>query len=381
MIKLWDFQFNQLQGREAPDATDSNLVQDIFDRNLDRMVKLEGFGFEGVFYSEHHFIDALSPAPNLLIAAISQRTKRMRLGVMGNVLPFHQPWRLAEELGMLDYITHGRLEIGMAPGVPPEFLFVGIPQAEVRPMFAEMLDFLENAFVNKYATHKGKYWNFDGIPTMPRLRPETRRRKWLTIRSAETCQLAARRDFKVCTGFQEAADAAVCFDAYRAEADKLGRKVGPDDIGVRRQCLIWDTDATAQALHKEIMQKAQERVTIKFAPVNERLKAALGEGPSAEVKASGVIDAAAPAHPVSPLARRDPRKPAGPNLLAMKDEFIVGSPKTVAEGIIHQCRVMGAGNFMAYYNMSLEEHEVDHHISHWPEVMAILKKADIGVAA
>src|SRR6187401_3231027 len=144
-IKVWSFDFFAVPGRAIPDFEDPSTVQATFDGNLDRLVRLEGDGFEGVFFSEHHFLNSLSPTPNLLIAALAKMTTRMRLGVMGNVLAFHQPFRLAEELAMLDYLTDGRLEIGVASGVPPEFLFVDMPPQEIRPRFAEMLDFLDLA--------------------------------------------------------------------------------------------------------------------------------------------------------------------------------------------------------------------------------------------
>ena len=100
-IKTWTFEFHVIPGRGVPDYEDRALVQHTFDRNLQRLVELEGYGFEGVFFSEHHFLNSLSPVPNLLIAAVAKMTSRLRLGVMGNVLPFHQPWRLAEELATM----------------------------------------------------------------------------------------------------------------------------------------------------------------------------------------------------------------------------------------------------------------------------------------
>ncbi len=94
---------------------------------------LEAIGFEGVFFTEHHFLSALSPNPNLLIAALARMRSGFASAAMGNVLPYHQPWRLAEDLAMLDYITEGRLEIGMASGVAPEFVFLKIPPDDIRP--------------------------------------------------------------------------------------------------------------------------------------------------------------------------------------------------------------------------------------------------------
>src|SRR4249920_2126022 len=147
-IKTWTFEFHVIPGRGVPDYEDQQLVQQTFDRNLRRLVELEGYGFEGVFFSEHHFLNSLSPVPNLLIAALAKMTTRFRLGVMGNVLPFHQPWRLAEELATLDFL-----------GLATE---------------------------HKHVSFRGDFYDFEDIPSMHRPRSEARRRHWMTIYSPET---------------------------------------------------------------------------------------------------------------------------------------------------------------------------------------------------
>ena len=78
---------------------------DHFRWHLDLWRRAEALGFEGIFFSEHHFGLTFSPSPNLLIALWRRVTKNLRLGVMGIVLPYYQPWRVVEEIGMLDHLT------------------------------------------------------------------------------------------------------------------------------------------------------------------------------------------------------------------------------------------------------------------------------------
>lgn len=375
MIKAWEFDFNLMPGNHLPNHDDQNAVQRAFDFNLELLSGLENRGFEGVFYSEHHFVDSLSPTPNLLIAALASRTQQLKIGVMGNVLPFHQPWRLAEELAMLDYITHGRLEIGAASGVPPEFLFVGIPQEDVRPMYAEILDIIMKLQNEKTITYKGKFFDLDDLPVSPRPRNEARRRHWITVYSETSCRDAARRDCKICTGYQPVANAAEAFDGYRDEAAKIGRKVGPDDIGIRRQVLVWDTDAEAVALQNELQEAAEARMAHKFKGVRARLEKAGLPIPDSVTK-SGVVDATAVGRYDEPTSGSRPFK--GPfNLEIGPDEFIAGSPKTVADQIIDQCRRLGAGNIMAYHSWSMNEDQIKHNYDLWEQVIPILAKADV----
>ena len=131
MIKPWLFEFlPELGGPSVePDPRD---VAALFARYLDLWARDEALGFEGIFFSEHHFGRSYSASPNLLIAAIASRTKKLRLGVMGVVLPYYHPARVVEEIGMLDHLTGGRLEIGTAIGVPQELSRLNMTMTEAR---------------------------------------------------------------------------------------------------------------------------------------------------------------------------------------------------------------------------------------------------------
>src|SRR5215471_8462977 len=78
MIKPWLFEFLPELGSPStePNAAD---VTALFGRYLDLWVRDEALGFEGIFFSEHHFGRSYSPSPNLLIAALGPRTKNCGL--------------------------------------------------------------------------------------------------------------------------------------------------------------------------------------------------------------------------------------------------------------------------------------------------------------
>src|SRR3954447_2195471 len=85
MIKPWIFEFFHAPGDPSHDA-EPELAAAHFARYLDLWCQAEPLGFEGIFFSEHHFGPGYSPSPHLLIAALAPRTHRLRLGVMGTVL-------------------------------------------------------------------------------------------------------------------------------------------------------------------------------------------------------------------------------------------------------------------------------------------------------
>jgi alkanesulfonate monooxygenase SsuD/methylene tetrahydromethanopterin reductase-like flavin-dependent oxidoreductase (luciferase family) len=85
---------------------------------------------------EHHGAEefSLSSAPELLLTAISQHTKRIRLGHSAVLAPgrFNHPIRAAERAAMLDHLSGGRLEFGLTRSTIPEWRLFNLDPTEVR---------------------------------------------------------------------------------------------------------------------------------------------------------------------------------------------------------------------------------------------------------
>ena len=106
--------------------------------HLDAWEEMDRLGYDGVGFNEHHTSPyGLMNSPNLMAAAAAQRTKRLKLLIYGNLLPLHEPLRLAEELAMLDCLSNGRLISGFARGIPREYQVHNVPLAESRARFEE----------------------------------------------------------------------------------------------------------------------------------------------------------------------------------------------------------------------------------------------------
>src|SRR5215469_11439144 len=180
MIIPWPFEFlPELGGPSVePNAQD---VATLFARYLDLWVRDETLGFEGIFFSEHHFGGSYSASPNLLIAALGQRTKRLRLGVMGVVVPYYHPARVVEEVGMLDHLTGGRLEIGTAIGVPQELRRLNMTMVEARERNDEIVAILDAALTHRTVSHTGKYFSFSDLRLLPRPLQQPFPPRWTTV--------------------------------------------------------------------------------------------------------------------------------------------------------------------------------------------------------
>lgn len=328
MIKPWVFEFFPELIDPSGDV-DPKAVEKYFNTYLDIWTRAEALGFEGIFFSEHHFGGAYGASPNLLVAAMAGRTKTMRLGVMGVVVPYYQPWRIFEEIGMLDHLTNGRLEIGTAVGIPQELARVGMTMEEARERNDEAIEILDKALAQKEVTHSGKYFRFENLRPLPRPLQQPSPPKWTTVVSNESARKAARRGSKISTAFNTTDRIREIFDAYRDEAAKVGRKVGPDDLALRRRVAVAPTEAEARG-YADAMA--------------ERVRAMLARDPRAAAKHV----------PDSP--DRDKTAPGG--FVVSDEEFLHGTPSQVADIIIDQCRRIGAGHFLAVLHWGASPEEV-----------------------
>ena len=101
---------SHLRGRaDADQAYRENL--EIFDA-------ADQLGFDAVWVAQHHFKDrgGMLPSPFPFLAAVAERTQRLRLGTSIIVLPFEHPLRVAEDAAVVDTLSHGRLELGVGSG-------------------------------------------------------------------------------------------------------------------------------------------------------------------------------------------------------------------------------------------------------------------------
>lgn len=310
MIRPWLFEFfhsvHDLEARE-----DRERVNDQFQWYLDLWVGDEARGFEGLFFSEHHFGPTYSPSPNLIIAYLAGKTSTMRLGVLGTVTPYATPWRVFEEFAMLDHLTRGRLEMGVVSGIAPELEFAGLDPVAASEIHAEVLDVLDAAFGHRVVTHHGKHFHLENArlsPTLYQSAPSL----WTAAVSESSARRSGARGHKLCLGFFDTARIGDLFDAYRDEARAHGKHVGPDHLAIRRQVAIVPA-GTSQPEATRIAK----------------------EGYATVIQAEGE-------------ARR--LRDAGPKFKLSEDEFVAGTAEQVAERLIAECQATGAGNVLLTFH-------------------------------
>lgn len=170
--------------------------------HLEGWEELDRLGYDGVGFNEHHCSPyGLMNSPNLLAAAAAQRTKRLKLLIYGNLLPLHQPLRLAEELAMLDCMSNGRLISGFARGIPREYQVHNVPLAQSRARFEEAFDIIRRAWTEEVFSYQGEFWSYKDVALWPRPLQQPHPPIWMPIvGSKESIEFAARHDLPITPG-------------------------------------------------------------------------------------------------------------------------------------------------------------------------------------
>src|SRR5215469_2144525 len=157
-------------------------AQQYFDESLKLTELCDPYGWGHVRTVEHYFepYGGYSPNPLLFLTAAAERSKTARL-ITGAVLPiFNNPLKLAGEIGMLDAISGGRLEVGFARAfLPYEFANFKVSVNESRERFAEGMEQVRILLEEDTASHTGKFHSFDNVTSLPRPTQKPRPPFWV----------------------------------------------------------------------------------------------------------------------------------------------------------------------------------------------------------
>jgi len=135
--------------------------QDVINNSIEQTVVAEQAGFNTAWYAEHHFNNySLSPSPLMTVAHAAAKTKTIRLGTAVCILPLYHPARFLAEVGFVDTVSNGRLELGVGSGYQQfEFERFGVEIANSGAIFNEFLDIIPKALTQKIFEYQGEFLN------------------------------------------------------------------------------------------------------------------------------------------------------------------------------------------------------------------------------
>ena len=230
---------------------------EMFRRQLEEVELAERIGIDQIWFFEHHLQPtAPVPSPNLLIAAASRTTRRIRFSSMVNILPFRHPLLVAEEAAMLDNLTDGRLDMGLGRGLrPPEFEAFGVDQQQSREMFLESFEIIRRVWADEKFVHRGKYWTVQkDAPLSPPLVQRPHPPFLVSAQSEESLRWAAQHDIPFAQ-IDSMIDQAKRDQAlYREVQTAYGHAPVPR-LYLMREIYVADSDARARAeAHPYLLQ-------------------------------------------------------------------------------------------------------------------------------
>ena len=227
---------------------DAQTAVRTYDEHLDAWEALDRFGYDGVGFNEHHCSPyGLMNSPNLMAASAAQRTKNLKLMIYGNLLPLHEPLRLAEELAMLDCLSNGRLISGFARGIPREYQVHNVPLSDSRARFEEAYDIITRAWSEEVFSYQGKFWSYQDVALWPRPVQTPHPPIWMPIvGSKESIEFAGRHNLPITPGLGRARGLRDDIVRYYAKClAQAGHRITPDHLSLGITAYVADSKAQA----------------------------------------------------------------------------------------------------------------------------------------
>jgi alkanesulfonate monooxygenase SsuD/methylene tetrahydromethanopterin reductase-like flavin-dependent oxidoreductase (luciferase family) len=160
---------------------------------LEQIPFAEQHGFESVWFSEHHFRPVWShnSAPDLTLAAVSQRTSKIRLGIGVVLAPIHHPLHVAARMATLDILSRGRVDVGLGrTGYPYQLTPYGSDLRDTRGMWQEFAELLPRIWTEEVISHRGVYFRIPPREVLPKPVQDPHPPLWSACGSDETARLS-----------------------------------------------------------------------------------------------------------------------------------------------------------------------------------------------
>lgn len=241
--------FDHLDRNELP-------LQDYFETRLQFAEAYDRNGFYSYHIAEHHSTPlGMAPSPSVWMAAIAQRTKKLRFGPLVFALPFYSPLRLVEEICMLDHMSRGRVDMGFGRGASPiEMQYHNIDFAKSEAMLREGLDVVIKGLTSEKLTHNGEHYNYQDVPMELAPLQQPHPPIWYGSSSAESARRAAARGLNI-VNLDVPENAEKVISAYRDEWRKLKGEEPLPKLGIGRFIVVADTDEEALAAARRAYPK------------------------------------------------------------------------------------------------------------------------------
>jgi alkanesulfonate monooxygenase SsuD/methylene tetrahydromethanopterin reductase-like flavin-dependent oxidoreductase (luciferase family) len=206
-------------------------------------------GFDYSFCVEPHFRpdESWMSSPSLYAVGAGARTKRLRIGPMGYIVPLYHPLRLAEEIALVDQMLGGRMELGLVPGINADYFRpFGLDYGVRKSPTLEFVDYLRAAFGETQPfSFRGEAFQAEGaeLAVMPVQRPHPP--LWMMSRDPQTLEFCAREGIN--PGYFLVYPRAEAAPRYRKFLQDWKRTPRPQKLSIAYSsvCYVDETDQKA----------------------------------------------------------------------------------------------------------------------------------------
>jgi alkanesulfonate monooxygenase SsuD/methylene tetrahydromethanopterin reductase-like flavin-dependent oxidoreductase (luciferase family) len=226
---------------QLPRPWTKGLEHKMFQDALNQVELADKLGIDYAWEVEHHFLEEYShsSAPEVFLAACSQRTKNIRLGHGIVLMPakYNHPAKVAERIATLDLVSNGRVEFGT--GESASLMELGgfnmtLDKDEKRAMWLESVEQCCNMMVmDPYPGFDGKFFSMPTRNIVPKPLQDPHPPLWVACSNRETIKLAARLGIGALTfAFVDPTEAKSWVDDYyrifKEECVPIGHAVNPN---------------------------------------------------------------------------------------------------------------------------------------------------------
>jgi alkanesulfonate monooxygenase SsuD/methylene tetrahydromethanopterin reductase-like flavin-dependent oxidoreductase (luciferase family) len=320
--------------------------------HLSEMAYCEELGFDGVVFNEHHYSAyGTMPSPNLIASALSQRTKKIKIGVLGNILPLrNHPVRVAEEYAMIDCLSNGRLIAGFVRGIPPEYIWYGVNPEESRGRFEEAYDLIMTAWTKPVWSHEGPFFKLHDCAIWPRPVQQPHPPIWIAARSAESVEWCVKRHLPCAQVYQTTGQIEDTFNYYRLKAKEDGWDAKPEQFILCRHIYIDDSEEKAREF-------ATPAMAYFFTVFNRGFNEAINKDAVAKQLTAALTSERSFSYFRDGNRERFDFSKMDYDGLIKSGYMIAGNPDSVAKQIQDQMRQVGADHFMGMFHIGNLKHD------------------------
>jgi len=216
---------------------------------VESMIHAESCGFDWVGCNEHHFSPyGMMANPNLIGGALAYSTQRVKIAIVGNLVPLNNPIRVAEEYAMLDCMTGGRLVAGLMRGIPHEYLAYNIPPGESWERQREAVQLILKCWTEPEPFGwEGKHFQYRQVSIWPKPMQKPHPPLVISASNADSAKFAA--EVRATMGMVLLADlpsGKECIRVYKETAKASGWEPTADNILVGMHTCIAETDEEAR---------------------------------------------------------------------------------------------------------------------------------------